>query len=424
MRWQPVAEVPVDMDAGLIYTEGWQSWSPARISRLTDRPWQPAGSNVISLGYRAESPPGPHHQGEGLLAIQAAPGDPVQVFAGAPSAVPAIRAVPGVGSVRVEATGPVEHTTWPGPIEAALGGWAATFAVDVRAAPTAWCSWYHYFTDVTGADITENLDAMGELDLPIDVVQIDDGYQREIGDWLIPSDRFHSIAGLVEQIHAAGRRAGIWVAPFLVGERSTLARQHPQWLVPGVHAGRNWQQELRVLDVTQTAAARHLGEVFSALRGIGFDYFKLDFCYAGALAGPRPDGIAAYREGMRLIRAAVDGGYLVGCGAPILASVGLVDAMRIGPDTAAHVEPTEGDPSQPGQRYAIANGLARAWQNGRWWTNDPDCLLARPQVAQREVWAAHVERCAGLRTCSDRLRDLDEWGLAATRRYLAGPSAS
>jgi alpha-galactosidase len=122
---------------------------------------------------------------------------------------------------------------------------------------------------------------------------------------------------------------------------------------------------------------------------------------------------------LALIRSAIDDAYLLGCGAPILASVGLVDAMRVGPDTAAHVEPTDGDPSQPGQRFAIANGAARAWQHGRFWVNDPDCIIVRPGIEQREVWAAHVARYGGLRASSDRLRDLDAWGLATTRRLLA-----
>ena len=34
--------------------------------------------------------------------------------------------------------------------------------------------------------------------------------------------RFESLDGLVERVRAGGRRAGIWVAPFLVGEKSRV----------------------------------------------------------------------------------------------------------------------------------------------------------------------------------------------------------
>ncbi len=159
------------------------------------------------------------------------------------------------------------------------------------------------------------------------------------------------------------------------------------------------------------------------LRELGIDFFKIDFGYAGAMDGPRADpgssGVAAYRAALRLIREAIGpDSYLLGCGAPILPSVGLVDAMRVSPDIAHHVRPPEGDLSEPSQQAAVQNGRARAWQHGRFWVNDPDCLIAAPGVEARADWAAHVERYGGLRASSDRLSALDEWGLAATRRLV------
>jgi alpha-galactosidase len=162
-----------------------------------------------------------------------------------------------------------------------------------------------------------------------------------------------------------------------------------------------------------------LADVFGGLRAHGFDYFKLDFIYAGALAGPRHEdvtGIEAYRSGLALIREAAGAdAYLLGCGAPILPSVGLVDAMRIGPDTYAPEVPH--GPDDPLRGEACAR--ARRWQHGRFWVNDADCLVARPSFARREAWAAVVEECSGLRSTSDRIADLDEWGLDTTRRLLS-----
>ena len=322
-----------------------------------------------------------------------------------------------------------------GGIGGALARWADAYAARIqvappRPAPTLWCSWYHYFTSVTEADMLENLEAMDSLELPIDVVQLDDGYQREIGDWLSLSDRFGSLADLVRRItQQHGRRAGIWVAPFLVGSRSQLAADHPDWLVGGdddpIDAGHNWDQQLFALDVSRPEAAAYLTEVFTTLAGLGIDLFKVDFIYAGALDGRRHgdiDGLGAYRLGVELIRSAIgEQAYLLGCGAPILPSAGLFDAMRISPDTSPHFEPNDGDPSQPSARAAEITGAARAFQHGRFWINDADCLLARPAVQRREEWAAHVERYGGLRASSDRLTDLDGWGLATTRRLLSEP---
>lgn len=71
---------------------------------------------------------------------------------------------------------------------------------------------------------------------------------------------------------------------------------------------------------------------------------------------------------------------------------------------------------------AVLTGRGRQWQHGRFWVNDPDCLLARPAVERREAWAAHVAAVGGLVASSDRLRDLDGWGLETTRRQLDAAS--
>ena len=149
--------------------------------------------------------------------------------------------------------------------------------------------------------------------------------------------------------------------------------------------------------------------------------------YAGALPGRRSeDGapLAAYREGLRIIRrGAGEGATLIGCGAPLLPSIGLVDAMRVGPDVLP--EPGRGDEDIRG---AIAKALqvtrARAWMNGRLWVSDPDCLVTRPEIPERETWASHVSSYGGLVVSSDRLDELDGRGLELTRSALSREAAA
>ncbi len=423
-----IAVADVDVGSARVYEEGWQSWSPSAWYRLTDAPQRPTSDHQRVLGFRADGPaPEDRFQGEGLLAVF--DGSSTHVIATPdPARIPTVRAHVAGERVRVSANGPVEHRTWALPGPEALARWALGRGPGAaRPDPTVWCSWYQYFTEVSQDDVAENLATMGELGLAIDVVQVDDGYQSEIGDWLAPSGRFDSLPGMVERIRREGRRAGVWVAPWLVGARSELAARHPEWLVRGARAGRNWGQDLLVLDTTHPAAAAHLDAVFEAFAAMGIDYFKIDFCYAGALRGRRHvdvDAVVAYREGLRLIRGAIGEAYLVGCGAPTMASVGLVDAMRVSADTAPHVEPRNGWLTEPGQRSAVLSGRGRHWQNRRLWVADPDCLIVRPAVEQRERWAAHVLGYGGLRSCSDRLRDLDDWGLEVTRHFLGQPAGA
>jgi alpha-galactosidase len=403
-----VARLRVDPERGRVYEHGWQSWSPTATYPVTATSHRPVRPEMQTMCWRPGRPaPSRGFQGEGLLAVDPGTGEPVRLYA-APDGrrdVPSIRASYADGALDIGADGEVDEIVFPGTIEDALAAWADGQAEAPRAAPTAWCSWYHYYGAVTDADVLENLDAITALDLPVDVIQVDDGWQAGIGDWLGSP----SLPALAGRIRGAGRRAGIWVAPFLVGERSRLARTG--WLLGD--AGHNWDQNLRGLDIPR--AEDHLREIFGALRACGFDYFKLDFLYAGALGG-----LDAYRHGLSVIREAVGPeAYLLGCGAPILPSVGLLDAMRVGPDIAPTYEPEGGDLSRPSQRAAALTTAARAWQHGRFWVNDPDCLIAAPGVERRADWARTVERYGGLRAFSDRIADLDEWGLATTRRLLS-----
>jgi alpha-galactosidase len=185
--------------------------------------------------------------------------------------------------------------------------------------------------------------------------------------------------------------------------------------------GRVVRQECTAIVVTHPGAANHLRSVMAAIREWGIDYVKADFLYVGCLRGAaarRRQRGRAYRRGLRLIRDAIGPeATLLGCGAPALPSVGLTDAMRVGPDIAG------GGLSRPSQRNAARNVAARAWQHGRFWSHDADCLLARPGVQCRESWAETVRRFGGLRSSGDGLAELDAWGLETTRQLMV-PSAA
>src|SRR5262249_26216293 len=99
---------------------------------------------------------------------------------------------------------------------------------------TGWCSWYQLYTSVSEGDVERNLETLVRHrdQIPLRLVQLDDGYQREVGDWLELNDKFsRGMRPLVERIHAQGFRTGLWLAPFLLSERSHTFAAHPQWVV-------------------------------------------------------------------------------------------------------------------------------------------------------------------------------------------------
>lgn len=268
-------------------------------------------------------------------------------------------------------------------------------ALPVPVVTSGWCSWYYYFQGVSEAEVLANLEyiAANRQALPFEYVQIDDGYQSEIGDWLTPNEKFpHGMGWLAEQIHARGYKAGLWLAPFLAGAKSKVFAEHPDWFVrfstggPAV-ATLNWGQLCYALDLTHPEVLDWLKHVFQAVCDEwGYDYVKIDFIYAGAVDGARDDPnvtrVQAYRRGLSVIRDVVGPRFILACGNPQGPSAGLVEGARIGPDVAPYWRPFDrGAPqlalSDPSVLNSIRNIIARFWMHGRLWANDPDCLLVR-----------------------------------------------
>jgi alpha-galactosidase len=427
MTFDTIDELDVDPAAARFYAEGWQSWSPTTWAswgrpHRPDEPWQ----HTMRFRPGRPLPDDDTIQGEGLLVVDPGSGEPTRIYAieHAGEEVATIRASLTGTSLVVAADGPVVRAFADDPVTA-LTTFGDDFAAgagvqELRPAPRVWCSWYRYFEAITAPDVEENLAAFDEHDLAVDVVQVDDGWSLGLGEGLRPSRGFADLAGLVDRVRSTGRRVGIWLAPFTIGADTELARRQPAWVTGD--AGRNWGQQLLGLDLTHPEVREYL---FTAVRGLaelGIDYFKLDFLYAGAVPGRRHDdttGVAAYRSGVELVRAAAGpDAFLLGCGAPILPSVGRFDAMRVSPDTF-HEGGEDGSGGLRGRMPLVA----RSWQQGRFWVNDPDCLVTRPSYGQRERWAEAFAEFGGLRSFSDRVSELDEWGLETTRRLMADAPA-
>ncbi|MFZ5824608.1 MAG: alpha-galactosidase [Bacillota bacterium] len=266
-------------------------------------------------------------------------------------------------------------------------------------APAVWCSWYSSYTKVREIDMLEATIALqGRREThPVDVIQLDDGYMRAVGDWLESNSRFpHGLGWLANQIRQAGFIPGLWLAPFVAQRRSRLFQQHRDWFVKGVDGvplpiafSPDWSDRYYGLDLTHPEVQQWLADLIRKVVSLGFGYLKLDFLFGGAMAGIRYDPqvprAAALRKGLEIIReAAGEETFLLGCGVPMLPAVGLVDAMRIGPDTAASwnfrfkgLPILQDEPGVPALKNALRNTLTRQWMNGRLWLNDPDSQILR-----------------------------------------------
>lgn len=265
--------------------------------------------------------------------------------------------------------------------------------------PSGWSSWYYHFGGVTQSDLMEALSWIDDHSdrLPLDLVQLDDGYQAEIGDWDRISDRFpDGPPYLARAIQEHGLTPGLWIAPLVAKPRARTIRRRPHWVLrrgagTPSSAGYSWDTFVLGLDPTEPGALSHIQDVIhNAVQQWGFRYLKLDFLYGGALRGRRHNReltrAAALRQVYRAIRqAAGEDTFLLGCGSPLGPAVGIFDAMRVGPDVAPRWKPSYRgiqtwfgyEPSLPSVRNAVRNTLTRSALNQRWWINDPDCLILR-----------------------------------------------
>ncbi|MFN2197575.1 MAG: glycoside hydrolase family 36 protein [Anaerolineales bacterium] len=310
--------------------------------------------------------------------------------------------------------------------------------------PTGWCSWYYYFQDISPEIIQANIEAAKKLqpELPLKLIQIDDGYQAEVGDWLTFNEHFpDGPAPLAEAIRQNGFTPGIWLAPYIVHPKAQLIEKHPDWLLRNasgrpVNAGFVWNTFTRALDLTNPEAMEYTREVIAAAAQTwGFDYLKLDFLYAAALPGvyqdPTLTRAQVLRRGLATLRAAAgDQTTLLACGCPLGPALGLFEAMRIGSDVAPNWHPrlfnleflVKPEPDYPSARNAIHNTITRAAMHRRWWINDPDCLLVRPDsrltLAEVRSLATAIAMSGGSLLLSDDLPNLPDERMRIAKALL------
>ena len=385
----------------LVYRNGWHSWSFAG--------WVENGGNPIPLVPRERQPMVDHPTcfARGIMVSSAvtAVGDP----AGDALLVGALG--PG-GWIAVEDD--VVRGSYPGD----SFGWFVTYGpswevfcryVDClrtqlalspveHMPPRVWCSWYSFYRDIDEKTILEVV--RGLRGFPIDVVQVDDGWQRNIGDWE-ENERFPTgLKAIAKEIRKAGFAPGIWLAPFIAHETSALVKKHPQWVLKDGHgepviAGENWGGLFYPLDVTNKKVLNWIGGIIEQLNKWGYRYLKLDFLYAGVLPEQgremrlSPEG--AYAQALRSIKSAWGDGYLLCCGAPILPSLGLCNGLRIGPDVAPYWSDHSGDPTSPGAWNAVLTSSSRLWLKSAIHV-DPDVVFFRSrnnslrQEEKRILW--------------------------------------
>ena len=343
---------------------------------------------------------------------------------------------------------------WFDDVRLGLEAWADAVAkvqqVHLPPQPAGYCTWYH-----SGASNEKELAATATLaaeklaPFGFSVIQIDDGWQEGDPKGNGPRKNFtaYRAAGpypggmkaAADDVLARGLVPGIWFMPFAGTYNDPWFESHPDWFVKradGTPYDTAWGGTC--LDMTHPGMQEYLRGIVQRLtHEWGYRYLKMDGLYTGAgvpqiyvndaykedgigdavFHDPDKTNIQAYRDGLKLVReTAGPEVFLLGCCAnqnmrSYGGALGLVDAMRIGPDNGASWQGVLTGPTYGSRNYFL---------HGRVWYNDPDPVYVRSAltVEQARVSCSWAGITGQLTLGSDDFARLPPERLAILQRVL------
>lgn len=260
-----------------------------------------------------------------------------------------------------------------------------------------WCSWYYLYYNFNQEDLKQYLIGFSKIknEIPFKYIQIDAGYFTSCGDWLNENERFpKGLKAAFDEIKKYDYKPAIWIGPYMVGNRSKLFKDHPDWILFGndekpvtpwtfygeEHVWGLRDEEYYILDTSHPKAMEYMRMVFRTLKVWGAELFKTDFMLWGIQDStkvkryaPGKTSVEYFREFLSAIREEIgEESYWLGCIAPFLPFIGYADGMRIAGDVGA-----QWNNSSFGPENMICEVVADNYFNNIYWQNDPDAMLIR-----------------------------------------------
>lgn len=271
-----------------------------------------------------------------------------------------------------------------------------TPAVKRQAALGGWGSWNVYYENPTLPLLREDLAWAKKSLAPVGLTDflLDDGYETHWGSWAAKPAFGISLEDFNSEQAQAGFRPAVWLAPFYISVTDSVVIDHPDWFLHAADGSlrtyNNFGPNYAALDVTKLEARQFLIDAVQRYAAWGYKTIKIDFLFGGAIEGVRSEDVTAlesYQLWMKTIREAAPRLHIIGCGAPLLPSVGWVDSMRTGADIAFTVSPEPAYPFFANQ----ARQNAGRYYTDRWWSLDADVVLLRGRhIDDAEAWSAVI----------------------------------
>ncbi len=350
-----------------------------------------------------------------------------------------------------------------------LEAWAYSVAqvynIQLPPPPVGYCTWYS--NKHGGASDEAHLAEIGEYakqnlkPFGFDFVQIDDGWQQGDAKGNGPKKNFtqfnetgaykSGMRATADALRKQGLTPGLWFMPFAGTHNDPWFADKQELFVKragapseaGTPYDTSWGGTS--LDMTNPQAQKYVADIVKRIsKEWTYKYFKMDGLYTGigvkqvyvnagykeddfgdaVFFNPDKTNIEAFRDGLKIVRkAAGNDVFFLGCTMTqnmrsFGGSIGLVDAMRIGPDNNGSWKGWVGASPVFGSRYYFLNN--------RIWYNDPDPFYLRGSIPVEEARTiASWPTIAGqLNSSSDWLPDLAPERLDILRRTMPSHHAA
>ena len=314
------------------------------------------------------------------------------------------------------------------------------YAIKLRKPDAVYCTWYADGAGHGGAGNEKNTVELSKFiakelkPYGLSVLQIDDMWQdgpaingpRRGFDRVRPNGPYaHGIAPVAQEVAKDGLGFGLWWIPFGRNYQDPAWKDRQDWFTKGLD-GKPFDTDWggTCLDLTHPKVQEHLAELVKLYRDWGVTYFKMDAAWTGTSTkqiyvndgykddnmsavlpfhDPLKTQIEAYRDGWKLLRKnAGDKIFFSGCclsqNMRSINCVGLVDAMRVGPDAGGDL------------MTGPLRGSRLYFMNGRLWWNDPDPAKVRTSVEDNGMGGGGVSL--------DQARMISSWVAVSGQFFL------
>ncbi len=250
------------------------------------------------------------------------------------------------------------------------------------------CTCYHWSPNISDSDIftfdmlQNQIEFLQQVETPVPIqsIQIKDDYCYH-GDWLEANENWPGLDRTAREIFRHGYKAGIWIAPFKVDERSKLFKEHQNWLIHDesgeplvkmVDKGINQY----VLDSTNNDVRNYLYDVFRTLRKMGYTFFTTDYMDWGFKTATNvkrryrgKTSVQIYRSFLKDLRKEMgEGSFWLSGNSPFAPMIGFVDGMKITKEINCSWE-------NDGVDTILRESYFAQYFNNVFWQNDPNTLL-------------------------------------------------